>query len=121
MSDNDNLACEIEKTVDSFTDNVVLSEAYVDYSENLLGDLVVVSTDVEGTADVVLDINSNGKTTTATVTFSTSDSGVETITDDNKAEAVYYDINGRRLQSAPTSHGVYILRQGSSTKKIILK
>lgn len=121
VSDNDNLACEIEKIVVSVTDNGVLSEAYVDYSENLLGDLVVVTTDVEGTADVVLDINSNGKTTTATATVSTSDSSVETITDDNKAEAVYYDINGRRLQSAPTSPGVYILRQDSSTKKILLK
>ena len=121
VSDNDNLACEIEKTVVSVTDNGVLSEAYVDYSENLLGNLVVVTTDVEGTADVVLNINSNGKTTNATVTVSTTDSGVETITDNNNAETVFYDINGRLLQSAPTTAGIYIRRQGSKFTKILLR
>ena len=34
---------------------------------------------------------------------------------------VYYDLQGRILQSAPTQSGIYILRQGQTTQKIIVK
>lgn len=49
--------------------------------------------------------------------------GTEAIQHTNAAsgEPVYYDLQGRILQSAPAQSGVYILRQGQTTQKIIVK
>ena len=44
---------------------------------------------------------------------------VETITDESSQPIIYYDLSGRRVVN-PTS-GIYILRQGPRTTKILLK
>ena len=36
-------------------------------------------------------------------------------------ETVYYDLQGRMFRSLPTQSGVYILKQGSATHKVIVK
>ena len=49
--------------------------------------------------------------------------GTEAIQHTNSASGkpFYYDLQGRTLQSAPTQSGIYILRQGQTTRKIIVK
>ncbi|MCM1036835.1 MAG: hypothetical protein NC406_05855 [Bacteroides sp.] len=38
----------------------------------------------------------------------------------DSAEPRYYDLGGRPLQGAPDAHGVYIMRRGSHTSKVVI-
>lgn len=119
-TDADNLDCEIEKTVTNVSDGAVVDKAEIDYSENLLGDLVVTTNNVEGVADITIAINSNGKKANAIVKVSTAESGIENLLPDSNAPVEYFDLNGRSISGKPASQGIYIRRQGKSVSKIVL-
>lgn len=120
-ADADNLTCEIEKSVTSVSNAAVVSSATIDYSEDLLGELVVTTTAAEGEAEVTIGINSNGKTASTVVKISTADTGIDDIeSTDIDTPVEYFDLNGRRLTEKPAARGIYIIRHGSSSKKIVI-
>lgn len=49
------------------------------------------------------------------------ESGVNGISIDNAAEAVYYDLNGVRVAGDSLTPGIYVVRQGGKTFKVIVK
>ena len=120
VTDDDNLDCDIEKTVTAISNNSVVNKAEIDYSQDLFGELVITPNDTDGEADITIGINSNGKKSTAIIKVKTSGSGVETISTDDNSSPEYFDLNGRRIVGNPSSHGIYIKRQGKTVSKIIL-
>ena len=48
-------------------------------------------------------------------------SGVSVIGAENAAEAVYYNLNGVRVDGSSLTPGVYVQRRGSETVKVLVK
>ncbi len=113
-TDADNMDAAIVKTVKSVSNTDVLT------AEMLNGDLVITPV-AEGTADIVLQVNSNGKLAETTVNVTVSGAtGIGNVSGEGATEVARYTLDGKRLD-AP-QRGVNIVRMSDGTmKKVVVK
>ncbi len=113
-TDADNMDAAIVKTVKSVSNTDVLT------AEMLNGDLVITPV-AEGTADIVLQVNSNGKLAETTVNVTVSGAtGIGNVNGEGATEVARYTLDGKRLD-AP-QRGVNIVRMSDGTmKKVVVK
>ena len=88
----------------------------------------VVLTDLQTGAETNLtetaytfDANSGSVANRFSVRFTKKGTNAIPHTNASYGEPVYYDLQGRILPSAPTQSGIYILRQGQTSHKVIVK
>ena len=56
----------------------------------------------------------------ASISYPSWTTGVESIAADSNEAATYYDLSGKKLNGKPSANGVYIVRQGKTVKKIAM-
>jgi len=90
--------------------------------------MAVVLTDLQTGAETDLtetaytfDANSGSVANRFSVRFAKKGTNAIPHTNASYGEPVYYDMQGRILPSAPTQSGIYILRQGQTSHKVIVK
>ena len=88
----------------------------------------VVLTDLQTGAETNLtetaytfDANSGSVANRFSVRFTKKGTNAIPHTNASYGEPVYYDLQGRILPLAPTQSGIYILRQGQTSHKVIVK
>jgi hypothetical protein len=88
----------------------------------------VVLTDLQTGAETNLtetaytfDANSGSVANRFSVRFTKKSTNAISHTNASYGEPVYYDLQGRILPLAPTQSGIYILRQGQTSHKVIVK
>lgn len=114
-SDEDNMTAAMVKTIKSISNESVLS------AEMLNGDLVITPL-ADGTADITIQINSNGKLAECVVSVTvTGASAIDNVDAESGATVVSrYTLDGKLL-NAP-QRGINIIRMSDGTiKKVIVK
>jgi hypothetical protein len=88
----------------------------------------VVLTDLQTGAETNLtetaytfDANSGSVANRFSVRFTKKSTNAIPHTNASYGEPVYYDLQGRILPATPTQSGIYILRQGQTSHKVIVK
>ena len=83
--------------------------------EAKIGDVPAFNVNFVGNAKVVVDFDAM----TVTVTENIEDVAIDTIDSDTNAPAVYYNLNGIRVDNP--SNGIFIRRQGNTVTKVLVK
>lgn len=125
-TDADNLDCNISLALlDGDAPEAALEENAAEpvkaVKATLEGKILTLAPQAVGSRTLHFAVESNGKVVNKEMTVNVKETtGIRDIDASTEAEDIYYRTDGVRIDGRPSAPGVYILKQGTSVRKVVL-